>query len=93
MSRKGESIFKRKDGRWEGRYIKNRDLQGKAIYGYVYGNSYKKAKEKMHQKMAGLVLSPQLTPDPICVTMTFGALSENWLRSKHGNVKESTYVK
>ena len=29
MSRKGENIYKRKDGRWEGRYIKARTPQGK----------------------------------------------------------------
>ena len=31
MPRKGENIFKRKDGRWEGRYIKKHE-NGKAIY-------------------------------------------------------------
>lgn len=40
MARKGENIYKRKDGRWEGRYIKDRDISGKAIYGYVYAKSY-----------------------------------------------------
>lgn len=39
MPRKGENIYKRKDGRWEGRYIKGRDGK-KAIYGYVYSKSY-----------------------------------------------------
>lgn len=32
MPRKGENIYKRKDGRWEGRYIKARSQTGKAIY-------------------------------------------------------------
>lgn len=34
MPRKGENIYKRKDGRWEGRYIKSRTPAGKANYGY-----------------------------------------------------------
>lgn len=34
--RKGENIFKRKDGRWEGRYIKGYDFSGKAKYGFCY---------------------------------------------------------
>lgn len=34
--RKGENIFKRKDGRWEGRYIKDYDFSGKAKYGFCY---------------------------------------------------------
>ena len=37
MARKGENIYKRKDGRWEGRYIKGRKPNGKALYGSVYG--------------------------------------------------------
>ena len=47
MARKGENIFKRKDGRWEARYVKERDFSGKVIkYGYVYGKSYIEAKRK-----------------------------------------------
>ena len=34
MSKRGENIYKRKDGRWEGRYIKCRTLQGKIQYGH-----------------------------------------------------------
>ena len=41
MSRRGDNIRKRKDGRWEGRYISMRDLDGKAIYRSVYGISYR----------------------------------------------------
>ena len=38
MARKGENIYKRKDGRWEGRYIKSRSSTGKANYGYASVN-------------------------------------------------------
>lgn len=38
MPRKGENIYKRKDGRWEGRYIRSYDSEHKAKYAYVYGN-------------------------------------------------------
>ena len=47
MARHGENIYKRKDGRWEGRYIKGYDAEGKAKPGYVYGKTYKEAKEKL----------------------------------------------
>lgn len=40
MARRGENIRKRKDGRWEGRYIKGRKPDRTAIWGYVYGHSY-----------------------------------------------------
>ena len=39
MARKGENIYKRKDGRWVGRYIKSRSSTGKANYGYVRQNT------------------------------------------------------
>ena len=47
MSKRGENIYKRKDGRWEGRYIKCRTLHGKIQYGYVYGKSYSEVKCRM----------------------------------------------
>lgn len=48
MPRKGENIYKRKDGRWEGRNIKLHSPSGKAIYGYVYDKTYRGSKEKLH---------------------------------------------
>ncbi len=44
MPRRGENIYKRKDGRWEGRYIRNYDLSGKARYGYLYAKTYMEVK-------------------------------------------------
>ena len=51
MSKKGENIYKRKDGRWEGRYIKEH-IDSKAAYGYVYGKTYKEVKEKLSKAVA-----------------------------------------
>lgn len=42
MARRGENIYKRKDGRWEGRL-----LFEKGKYRYFYGKSYKEVKNKM----------------------------------------------
>ena len=47
MPRKGENIYKRKDGRWEGRYIKEYDLENKAKYASVYAHSYSEVKNKL----------------------------------------------
>lgn len=52
MSRKGENIYKRKDGRWEGRYIKERIPSGKVRYMYVYGRSYTEVKQKLFETRA-----------------------------------------
>ena len=40
MARRGENIYKRKDGRWEGRYKCGFNESGKAKYCSVYGHSY-----------------------------------------------------
>lgn len=42
MARKGENIYKRKDGRWEGRVI---NLEGK--YQYFYAKTYRDVRTKM----------------------------------------------
>lgn len=47
MPRRGENIRKRKDGRWEGRYIKGRKPDRTAIWGYIYGHTYTEVKKKM----------------------------------------------
>lgn len=55
MARKGENIYKRKDGRWEGRYIKAySDLQ-KPVQGYVYGKTYAEAKQKLTEAKANVI--------------------------------------
>lgn len=50
MSRRGENIRKRKDGRWEGRYIHGYDrVRGTAKYASIYGKTYSEVKEKLYQ--------------------------------------------
>ena len=51
MPRTGENIYKRKDGRWEGRYIKGH-TGSKTSYGYIYGKSYKEVKVRLIQLKA-----------------------------------------
>lgn len=47
MSRRGDNIRKRADGRWEGRYIISRNSVGKAVYRSIYGKTYTEVKEKL----------------------------------------------
>lgn len=47
MARKGENIYLRKDGRYEGRYIKARRPDGRAVFGSVYGHRYEEVKRKL----------------------------------------------
>lgn len=44
--KKGDNIRLRSDGRYEARYIRERDAGGKIVYGYCYGKTYDEAKEK-----------------------------------------------
>ncbi len=89
--RKGENIFKRKDGRWEARYIKGCDLSGKAKYGFCYGRSYREAKEKVTKCKAALLAN---TPMPQAGTRhRFAFYCDEWLRLRKNRIRESTYIK
>ena len=86
---KGENIFRRRDGRWEARYIKGRELSGKIKYGYCYGKTYREAKEKAAKRKAalenGALLPTTTTQKP------FSSYCLEWLHTKKCTVKESTY--
>jgi len=52
MAKHGENIYKRKDGRYEGRYVIGKTIQGKTRFGYVYGRQYIEVKNLLIQKKA-----------------------------------------
>ncbi len=91
MPRKGENIFQRKDGRWEARYVRGRELSGKIRYGFCYGRTYREVKTKVEQIKAAL-------QDNRPVPMTgnrhqLAFFCEEWLRMQKSRIRESTYVK
>ncbi len=90
MSKRGENIFKRKDGRWEARYIKCRETSGKIKFGYCYGKTYREAREKAARCKAALVNG---SPQPGYSQRRFSFFCEAWLRDQKQRVKESSYVK
>ena len=87
MARRGENIRKRKDGRWEGRYIKARMPEGKIQWGYVYGTVYAEVKRVLIQKKAEAGFYNLKRTD-----LTFEVLAEVWLHSLRNSIKESTYA-
>lgn len=94
MARKGENIFKRKDGRWEARYIKCYDLSGKIKYGFCYGKTYKEAKEKVTRCKAALLAGASAPTSSASIGRHRVAyFCEEWLELEKGRVKESTYDK
>ena len=85
MPRRGENIYKRKDGRWEGRYIRGRTPAGKAEYGYVYAKSYAACREK-RRKMEGVIpQKPTLTGE-----MSVAQAVAFFLSDRRGELKAST---
>ena len=90
MSRKGENIYKRKDGRWEARYIKSRSPDGAARYGYCYGRTYRSTKEKLSRAIAAL---PERGSGAPIEKRLMSDYCDEWLRPKRSRVKESTHVK
>ena len=85
MAKRGENIRKRKDGRWEGRYIKGRKPDRTAVWGYVYGHSYTEVKKKMTMRKAEVRACALSEQNP-----TFQELSHNWEGSISLGVKAST---
>lgn len=95
MPRKGENIYKRKDGRWEGRYIKERSTDGKALYGYVYGKTYMEVKKKKLEMLTALAdrSDTQIKKEVAGKDYRFSVLAGEWLESIRPQIKQSTYNK
>ena len=94
MARKGENIYARKDGRWEGRYIIERMASGKYRYGYVYAGTYRETRERLLQKKLDLIhcKKEQVSPsasEPVALEQ----LAVDWLAKQKSQIKESSYVK
>lgn len=86
MARRGENIYKRKDGRWEGRYKCGFNSDGKARYRSVYAVTYQEVKEKLTKlklSVTGFVSSGKTTVKE---------LFEEWFRAVRLKVKTSTYA-
>lgn len=90
MSKKGENIYKRKDGRWEGRYIRCYTEMNKAKYGYLYGRTYNEVKQKLIEKKNEILQAPDISTKK---AVTYAEVLESWLNSSRINTKESTYAR
>ena len=87
MSRRGENIYKRKDNRWEGRYIKGYDYKGKIQFGYVYAKTYRQVREKLTAAKQAVNTKPTQNRKDL------NYFCDEWLFLSRNRVKESTYVK
>lgn len=90
MSKKGENIYKRKDGRWEGRYIKGYSPSGKARYISCYGKTYREARDKLNMVKAAFLQGEDFASRS---RKRFEFYCDEWLRLNRSRFKESTYEK
>lgn len=90
MPKRGENIRKRKDGRWEGRYIQSYKPDGKAKYGSVYGKSYLETKKKLVETTEKRQF--QVLPDK-CRSMSFREVLFLWLNNNKIKLRPQTFSK
>ncbi len=89
MPKRGENIFKRKDGRYEARYVKERDSKGRVLkYGYVYDKSYRNVKIKREQIVKNYEANKKKNDNLEC---DFKGSINNWLETKLA-IKDSSYT-
>ena len=90
MARRGENIYRRKDGRYEGRYVIGKTLEGKTRFGYVYGQMYGEARKKLLQKKSEQLENPGVRK--ICGHGSYGEWLRYWMDKEiQPRVKESTW--
>lgn len=91
MARRAKGIYKRKDGRYEGRVLTGRDDFGKAVYKSVYGGTYKECKNKVQSFSVDLVAAKaeKTRKESNC---KLDYLIEIFLSNKKGMVRNTTYA-
>lgn len=87
MPKRGNNIYKRKDGRWEARYVKGISADGKKLYGSVYGKTYTEAKDKQALYIQDCLSSNSQS------SISLSALMHEWLNHIENTVKNSTFQK
>lgn len=84
MARRGENIYKRRDGRWEGRYKCGFHANGRTKYRSVYARTYQEIKEKLSK------LKTEPSHYVSSGKVTVKELFEEWLNAIRFRVKDST---
>lgn len=88
MSRRGENIRKRQDGRWEGRFKNGTDSTGRSKYQSVYGKTYSEVKKKLTEARENSIKNFYPTKN-----YNFAEVLELWLKASKIKIKASTETK
>ncbi len=83
------NIYKRKDGRWEGRYFKEYDKNGKIKYASVYAKTYNDVKNKLDI----ILLNQKKCKIENVQNRYFKDFCLEWLSIKKHYIKQSSYSK
>lgn len=86
MSKRGLNIYRRKDGRYEGRYADGYGENGKKKYRSIYGKTYTEVKDKLLQIKAKVIIPNRESG------LTVKGLFTEWLSAKQTQTKASTYA-
>lgn len=86
MPRRGMNIYKRKDGRWEGRIKKEGVGKGRRCYQSIYGKTYTEVKIRME----GVKAEPPLDEEK--GQGTVGEAVSVWLKERGPYWKKTTYA-
>lgn len=87
MAKRGSNIYKRKDGRFEGRVPIGYQDNGKIKYKSVYARTLSEVKEKMSE-----VHSIKQNQPVSSIKLAVCEIAEQWLSSAKLRVKESSYA-
>ena len=82
MPRKGINIYKRKDGRWEGRFYNGKKNKGRKKYSSVYGNTYTETRKKLLNKLNNSICQAE--------NILFTQCASHWIDDASKRVKPST---
>lgn len=89
MSKRGENIRKRSDGRWEARVLLRNG--NKPTYHSIYGHSYREVREKKELFIKQSALPEQITVKPKTITME--QILNSWILDRELFLKKSTILK
>lgn len=89
MSRRGENIYKRKVGRYEGRYVIGKTQAGRTRFGYVYARQYAEVRTLLLQRKADRLEADRPS---FAYRRTLADWMEYWMEDGLlGSVKESSW--
>jgi len=92
MPKTGSNIYKRKDGRWEGRYVRARNDDGKIIYSSVYGKTCAEVKQRITVLGSIEPAPPPTIISPDRSSYTFSDVVTQWQSVVSLRVKQSTFA-